>query len=140
MENEFHALLSTNTWSLVPSTSSSNILGVKWVFQTKHRADGSIERRKAQLVTKGFNQVHGIDYDETFSPVAKPSTIRTLLSLAAVHKWSVWQLNIQNAFLHGTLTEDVYISQPQGFIHSSFPTHICKLHKSLYGLKQAPKA
>lgn len=140
MEDEFKALLSTRTWSLVPHSSSTNVLGVKWVFKTKYNSNGTIERRKARLVAKGYHQLHGIDYNETFSPVAKPSTIRLILSLASMRRWSVRQLDIQNAFLHGDLAEDVFIQQPIGFVHSSFPSHICKLHKSLYGLKQAPRA
>lgn len=140
MNEEFHALLQTQTWTLVPKHTSTNVLGVKWVFKTKWHVNGQIERRKARLVAKGFHQIQGLDYDETFSPIAKPSTIHLLLSLAIMHQWSVHQLDIHNAFLHRNLNEDVFIYQPLGFVNSSFPTHIYKLNKSLYGLKQAPGA
>lgn len=125
----------TNTWSLVPPYSS-NILKAKWIFKTNRHSNGQIEQRKARLVAKGFSQIHGIDFSKTFSPVIKPSTIRLSLSLAAMQNWVVQHLDVQNAFLHGELTEEVFIHQPPGFINPQFPSHICKLYKSLYGLKQ----
>jgi hypothetical protein len=140
MQTEFNALLKNNTWTLVPASVAQNVVGCKWVFKLKRKADGSIERHKARLVAKGFHQHVGIDYGETFSPVVKPTTIRTVLSHAYSAGWSMKQIDIQNAFLHGILSEDVYMEQPPGFIHPSYPHHICKLKKALYGLKQAPRA
>uniref|UniRef100_A0A2N9HU77 Reverse transcriptase Ty1/copia-type domain-containing protein n=1 Tax=Fagus sylvatica TaxID=28930 RepID=A0A2N9HU77_FAGSY len=140
MNTEFTALLNNGTWSLVPSKSHVNLVGCKWVFRIKRHADGSIERYKARLVAKGFHQQPGIDYSETFSPVIKPITIRTVLSLAVASHWDIRQLDVTNAFLHGVLSEDVYMTQPPGFVHPSFPNHICRLHKAIYGLKQAPRA
>uniref|UniRef100_A0A2N9FSQ2 Uncharacterized protein n=1 Tax=Fagus sylvatica TaxID=28930 RepID=A0A2N9FSQ2_FAGSY len=140
MNTEFTALLNNGTWTLVPSKPHVNLVGCKWVFRIKRHADGSIERYKARLVAKGFHQQPGIDYSETFSPVIKPITIRTVLSLAVASHWDIRQLDVTNAFLHGVLSEDVYMTQPPGFVHPSFPNHICKLHKALYGLKQAPRA
>jgi hypothetical protein len=140
MQTEFNALLQNRTWSLVPPYPSQNIVRCKWVFKLKRKADGSIERHKARLVAKGFHQQAGVDYGETYSPVVKPTTIQTVLSLAYSAGWSMKQIDIQNAFLHGLLSEDVYMVQPPGFVHSTFPKHVCKLQKAIYGLKQAPRA
>jgi hypothetical protein len=140
MNLEFDALLRNDTWTLVPPTSDMNIVGCKWVFRLKRKADGSIDRHKARLVAKGFHQQPGVDYEETFSPVVKPTTIHLVLSLATFAGWPIRQIDVQNAFLHGWLSEDVFMTQPPGFIHPQFPNHICKLHKALYGLKQAPRA
>jgi hypothetical protein len=140
MQVEFNALLQNQTWSLVAKQPSQNHVGCKWVFKLKRKADGSIERHKARLVAKGFHQQAGVDFGETYSPVVKPTTIRTVLSLAFSAGWSLKQIDIQNAFLHGFLSEDVYMVQPPGFLHPSFPNHVCKLQKAIYGLKQAPRA
>ena len=110
MSDEFDALLRNGTWTLVPPSSSTNLVGYKWVFRIKHNSDGTINRYKACLVAKGFHQRPGIDYTETFSPVIKPTTIRIVLSLAVTNGWSLRQLDINNAFLHGTLFEAVYMS------------------------------
>ncbi|CAL9021646.1 unnamed protein product, partial [Prunus brigantina] len=140
MTEEINALLKNHTWTLVPSFPSQNLVGCKWVFRIKRHSDGSIERYKARLIAKGFHQRPGIDYAETFSPVVKPATIRTVLSLAVSRGWSLRQLDVKNAFLHGFLQEDVYMAQPPGFIDPTRPSYVCKLHKALYGLKQAPRA
>ena len=140
MKEELSALHSQGTWSLVPLPPHKNLVGCKWVYKIKRNADGTISRYKARLVAKGFNQEEGIDYGETFSPVVKPTTVRLVLALAAHFGWSLKQLDVKNAFLHGILQEEVYMSQPPGFLDSQNSTHVCKLHKSLYGLKQAPRA
>jgi hypothetical protein len=140
MQDEYDALIQNNTWSLVPPPPGANIVSGKWIFRQKHNSDGSLARHKARWVVRGFTQQPGIDFDETFSPVVKPATIRIVLSLAFSQQWPINQLDVKNAFLHGDLTEDVYSQQPSGFIDPRFPTHVCKLQKSLYGLKQAPRA
>jgi hypothetical protein len=117
-----------------------NVTGSRWVFKTKLKSDGSIERFKARLVAKGYNQQEGIDFTETFSPVIKLTTIRLVLSLAIIHGWPIRQLDVKNAFLHGHLKEVVYIEQPPSFPNLTSPTHICRLRKVIYGLKQAPRA
>ena len=113
---------------------------VNGFFRQKFHSDGTLSRYKARWVCRGYSQQHGIDYDETFSPVVKPSTIRIVLSIAVSSTWSIHQLDVKNAFLNGSLKETVYCQQPQGFVDSSSPNHVCLLKKSLYGLKQAPRA
>ena len=140
MTEEINALLKNNTWTLVPPSPTHNTVGCKWVFRIKRNSDGSIDRYKARLVAKGFHQRQGIDFTETFSPVIKPATIRTVLSVAISRGWSLRQLDVKNAFLHGILDEDVYMVQPPGFVDITRPSYVCKLNKSLYGLKQAPRA
>ncbi|KAJ9561084.1 hypothetical protein OSB04_006244 [Centaurea solstitialis] len=140
MADEYSALLRNGTWTLVPRVPGSNIVDSKWVFKIKQDLQGAIQRYKARLLAKGFRQQPGIDYEDTFSPVVKATTIRLVLSLAVTQKRALRQLDVQNAFLHGDLKETVYLQQPQGFVDPKKPDHVCLLHKSLYGLKQAPRA
>lgn len=140
LEEEFNALLRNQTWVLTPPPSDANIVGCKWVFKTKHKPNGSIERFKARLVAKGFHQQSGLDFEETFSPVVKAPTICLILSLACSSYWPLHQLDVRNAFLHGQLTETVYMHQPPGFVDPFNPNHVCQLQKAIYGLKQAPRA
>lgn len=138
MQAEYDALMKNHTWSLVKLPSNRQAIGCKWVFRVKENPDGTINKYKARLVAKGFHQRQGFDFLETFSPVVKPVTVRVILTIAITHKWSIQQLDVNNAFLNGVLDEEVYMEQPQGF-ESADPTLVCKLHKALYGLKQAPR-
>ena len=131
MQAEYNALITTGTWSLIPSHPSQNVVGCKWVFRVKKNPDGTIDRHKARLVAKGFHQQAGVDFQETFSPVAKPVTIRILLTLVVQNNWFLNQLDISNAFLHGDLKEDVYMQQPPGFIDPNSPSFVCKLQEIL---------
>jgi histone deacetylase 1/2 len=140
MQDEYDALMHNNTWSLVPPPPGANIVSGKWIFRHKHNADGTLARHKARWVVRGFTQQPGVDFDETFSPVVKPATIRVVLSLALSQGWPINQLDVKNVFLHGDLTEEVYSQQPSGFLDPRYLSHVCRLRKSLYGLKQAPRA
>jgi len=140
MEEEHATLMKNHTWELVPRPSQANVVTGKWLFKHKFTADGSLERYKALLVLRGFTQRPGMDFGETFSPVVKPATVRTVLSLALSRQWPIHQLDVKNSFLHGTLQETVYCVQPSGFEDSAHPEFVCHLNKSLYGLKQDPRA
>lgn len=140
MREEINALRKNNTWELVPKPKGAELVTCKWVYKLKTKADGTIERHKARLVARGFSQQYGLDYEETFSPVAKMVTVRTIVSLAAYKGWNLWQLDVKNAFLYGELDCDIFMEQPQGFVYKEFPNYACRLKKALYGLKQAPRA
>ena len=140
MSDECDALVRNGTWELVPPDSTMNIVGCKWIFRIKRNSDGSVDRFKARLVAKGFHQRPGVDYLDTFSPVVKPTTVRVVLSLAISRGWPLRQLDVNNAFLQGHLSENVYMQQPTGFVDQDHPSYVCKLQKAIYGLKQAPRA
>ena len=140
MDVEFQALQRQQTWSLVSAPPNVNLVGCKWVFKLKLNSDDSILRYKARLVAKGFHQQAGIDYHETFNPVIKSATMRLVLAIVVSYNWTLRQLDVSNAFLHGVLKEDVYMQQPPSYVDPIHPSYVCKLHKSLHGLKQAPRA
>jgi hypothetical protein len=139
MVDEYNALMHNKTWTLVPSVPGQNVIDCKWVFKIKYKVDGTMDHHKARLVAKGFKQCLGIDYDDTFSPMVKPTMILLVLSLAVSHGWVLCQLDVKNVFLHGILEEEVYMKQSPRLVHPDFPSHHCKLDKALYGLKQAPR-
>ncbi|XP_021317764.1 uncharacterized protein LOC110435969 [Sorghum bicolor] len=130
MAEEFQALVDNNTWRLVPRPPRANIVTGKWIFKHKYNADGSLARHKARWVVRGFSQQYDVDYDETFSPVVKPATIRVVLSIATSRSWPIHQLDVKNAFLHGHLQDTVYCQQPPGFVDPSAPDHVCFLFLS----------
>ena len=135
MSNELTALMKHGTWDLVPIPLNCNLVGYKWVFRLKRESNGSVDRFKARLVAKGYNQRPELDYEETFSPVVKPATIRTVLSIAVGNGWELRQMDVSKAFLHGALFETVYMLQRLWFKDPSKPNHVCRLQKTIYGLK-----
>ncbi|KAK2366753.1 putative mitochondrial protein [Trifolium repens] len=138
MDQEILALEQNHTWKLTDLPHGKHPIGCKWIYKVKYKSDGSIERYKARLVAKGFTQQEGLDYFDTFSLVVKMTTVRLVLALAAAKGWHLHQLDVNNAFLHGDLHEEVYMTVPPGF-KTSHPNQVCKLLKSLYGLKQASR-
>ena len=140
MDDEIQALKKNDTWDLVLCPINHNVVGCCWIFKTKLHANGSIERHKACLVAKGFSQIHGLDFGDTFNPVVRPATIRIILSIAVTSGWPLHLLDVKNAFLHGHLSEEVYMEQPPGYTDPQFPQHVCHLKRALYELKQGPHA
>uniref|UniRef100_A0A2N9HHM2 Integrase catalytic domain-containing protein n=1 Tax=Fagus sylvatica TaxID=28930 RepID=A0A2N9HHM2_FAGSY len=141
MKEELDALLKTGTWDLVDLPAGKSAIGCKWVYKIKTRSDGTVDRYKARLVAKGFTQEYGIDYEETFAPVARLSSVRTLIAVSASRHWPLFQMDVKNVFLNGELTEEVYMQLPPGFSQPpGFSPKVCRLRRALYGLKQAPRA
>jgi len=134
MNKEYDALMKNRTWHLVPAPKHKNVIRCKWVYKVKRKADGSMDRYKAQLVAKGYKQQYVIDYEDTFNPVVKAAKVRLVLVVAVSKGWSLRQLDVQNAFLHGVLEEEVYMRQPPGYEDKRCPNFVCKLDKALYGL------
>jgi hypothetical protein len=140
MKEEYQSIIKNDVWEIVPRTKSKDVVSSKWLFKIKHVFDGSIEKYKERFVARGFSQKEGIDYEETFSPIARYTLIRTIISLAAKMKWKLHQMDVNTYFLNGVIEEEVYIEKPQGFEVEDRKTHVCNLKKALYGLKQAPRA
>ena len=148
MDKEISAFELDHTWDIIPLPSGKSPIGCKWVYRIKYNPDGSVERYKARLVAKGYTQQEGLDHSKTFSLIAKSVSVRVLLCIAAMKGWDLHQLDVNNAFLHSDLHEEIYMSLPQGF-HSKGDylalgngdgrPLVCRLRKSLYGLKQASR-
>ena len=139
MQKEMDSIHSNDVWDLVELPKSRKPVGCKWVFKKKTKSDGLIERYKARLVAQGFSQKRGLDYDETFSPVIRFESFRTLVAIAVQKGLKLHQLDITAAFLNGHLEEEVFMKQPEGFVEEGKEHLVCKLKQSLYGLKQSPR-
>ncbi|KAK0594086.1 hypothetical protein LWI29_016031, partial [Acer saccharum] len=139
-EEELSQFERNEVWTLVPRPKTTNVIGTKWIFRNKSDEDGNIVRNKVRLVAQGYSQIEGIDFEETFAPVARLESIRLLLSISCVHKLKLHQMDVKSAFLNGFLQEEVFVEQPKGFVDAHHPNHVYRLKKALYGLKQAPRA
>ncbi|KAE8701957.1 hypothetical protein F3Y22_tig00110503pilonHSYRG00294 [Hibiscus syriacus] len=141
VQEEYNALVKNNTWTPIRLPGGRFPVGCKWLFRIKRNADGTLQRYKSRLVARGFSQIPGQDFQDTFSPVAKSTTINVILALAVQKRWCLRQVDINNAFLNGYLQEEVYMQQPQGFeeVDSDGTPLVCKLNRALYGLRQAPR-
>ena len=139
MQEELNNFTRNEVWELVPRPKQ-NVIGTKWVFRNKQDGHNIVTRNKARLVAQGFTQIEGLDFGETYAPVARLESIRILLAYAAHHDFKLYQMDVKSAFLNGPLSELVYVEQPSGFEDPKHPNYVYKLHKALYGLKQAPRA
>ncbi|RVW18166.1 Retrovirus-related Pol polyprotein from transposon TNT 1-94 [Vitis vinifera] len=140
MKSEMESMYSNQVWELVEPPKGVKPIGCKWIYKKKRGIDGKVQTYKARLVAKGYTQKEGIDYEETFSPVAMLKSIRILLSIAAYFDYEIWQMDVKTAFLNGSLDECIYMKQPEGFITNGQEHLLCKLNRSIYGLKQASRS
>jgi hypothetical protein len=140
MNDELDQIEKNNTWEMVHRPEGKNIIGSKWIFKNKLNEQGQVVRNKARLVCKGYAQIEGLDFDETFAPVARLEAIRIFLAYACKKRFKVYQMDVKSSFLNGDLNEEVYMEQPEGFKLYNNPDLVCKMKKALYGLKQAPRA
>jgi hypothetical protein len=132
--------MKNDVWDIVLRPEGKSVVTSKWIYKIKHTVDGSIERHKMRFVAREFSQVEGIDYEETFAPVARYTSIRMIVSPAASMGWRVHQMDVKTTFLNGESEKEVYIEQPDGFVIHEKESHVCRLKKALYGLKQPPRA
>ncbi|KAK1569056.1 hypothetical protein Q3G72_032065 [Acer saccharum] len=140
MQEELNQFERNEVWTLIPRPKTTNVIGTKWIYRNKSNENGNIVRNKARLVAQGYSQIEGIDFEETFAPVARLESIRLLLSISCVHKFKLHQMDVKSAFLNGFLQEEVFVEQPKGFVDAHHPNHAYRLKKALYRLKQAQRA
>ncbi|PKU76474.1 Retrovirus-related Pol polyprotein from transposon TNT 1-94 [Dendrobium catenatum] len=131
MQEELNQFVRNDVWELVERPKKQSVVGTKWVFKNKVNDSGVVVRNKARLVAKGYNQIEGIDFEETFAPVARLEAIRVLLAFACYKGFKLFQMDVKSAFLNGEIKEDVFVEQPPGFESSQFPNHVFKLKKRL---------
>jgi hypothetical protein len=139
MLEEYMSIIKNNVWDIVPRPKDKSMVSSKWIYKIKHVVDGSVEKFKEIFVAKGFTQKEGIDYEETFSLVARYTSIRIIISLASVLGWKLHQMDVKTTFLNGKIEQEVFVEQPDGFVLHNKGTHVCKIRKALYGLKKAPR-
>ncbi|GKC83853.1 retrotransposon protein, putative, ty1-copia subclass [Tanacetum coccineum] len=140
MNAKMQSMIDNMVWVLVDLPPNCKTVRSKWIFKKKTNMDGVVHTYKARLVVKGYTQLYGVDYEETFSPVADIRAIRILISIAAFYDYEIWQMDVKTAFLNGYLDEDIYMVQPKGFVDPNHPRKVCKLQRSIYGLKQASRS
>jgi hypothetical protein len=139
MLEEYRSILKNNVWDILPRPKDKSVVSSKWMYKIKHTTNGSVEKFKARFVARGFTQKEGIDYDETFAPVARYTSIRVIIALASVLGWKLHQMDVKTTFSNGKIEQEFFVEQPDGFVLHNKDTHVCKLRKALYGLKQAPR-
>eukprot|EP01018_Ginkgo_biloba_P024033 Gb_18988 [translate_table: standard] len=140
MVEEYNSIMKNDVWEVVLRPEGKSVVTSRWLYKIKHAANGSIEKFKARFVSRGFSQIEGVDYEDTFAPVARYTSIRAVIAIAAEMGRKIHQMDVKTAFLNGLIQEEVYIEQPQGFEVHGRDSHVCRLTKALYGLKQAPRA
>ena len=137
---EYQSIMKNDVWEVVLRLEGKFVVTTRWIYKIKHAADVSIKKYKARFVARGFSQKEGVDYDETFAPIARYTSIRAIISIAFVMGWRLHQVDVKTVFLNGVIEEEVYIEQPEGFVVHGKESHVCRLKKALNGLKQAPRA
>eukprot|EP00253_Pinus_taeda_P031213 PITA_31213 len=140
MVEEYDSIVKNSSWEIVPRPEGKSMVGLRWIYKVKQAADGSVEKYKAIFIARGFSQIEGIDCEDTFAPVSRYSSIRTILALSAQMGWHIHLMDVKTAFLNGVIEEEVYIEQLEGFEVFSSKSHVCRLKREMYGLKQAPRA
>jgi hypothetical protein len=139
-DEEYQSIIKNDVWEVVPRPERKSLVTSKWIYKIKHATNGNIEKYKARFLARGFSQKEGEDYEETSAPVARYTSIRSIISIFSVMEWKLHQRDVKTAFLNGVIEEEVYIEQPQGFVIHGKESHVCKLKKALYGLKQETRA
>ena len=140
MVEECQSIMKNDVWEIVPGLEGKSVVSSRWLYKIKHGVDGSIEKYKAIFVSRGFSQKEEVDYDETFAPVARYTSIRLIIAIASTMGWKLHQMDVKTAFLNGIIEEEVYIKQLEGTVIHGKESHVCKLKKALYGLKQASRS
>ena len=135
MLEEYKSILKNNVWDIVSRPKDKLVVSSKWIYKIKHAADGSVEKFKLRFVARAFTQKEGINYEETFAPVWRYTSIRTIIALASVLGWKLHHMDVKTTFLNGKIEQEIFVEQPDGFVLHNKDNHVCKLRKALYGLK-----